>query len=164
MLRTPAGICTGIRGTKLTIRLHVVLSLRMWSYISTPQYSSMARHKRDNIAWRFYMVHSTPQKDMKGERNNVTLSPKGMIGDYLKTRGLFSGVKPEYSVHCPLGSPVCQGYLIRRYHGQKATLHYDQLHLISSAMLSYRSDYVFFFSQRRSNRWRRKRGGCLQFP
>ena len=30
------------------------------------------------------------------------------------------------------------------YHGQKATLHCDQFHLLSSAMLSYGSDYVFF--------------------
>lgn len=82
------------------------------------------------------MVYSTTQRDMKGERNNVILSPKRLIRDYLKNRRLFSGVKPEYSVNCPLGSHVFQGYIISRYHGQKATLHCDQLHLLSSDMFS----------------------------
>jgi len=109
------------------------------------------------------MVYSTPQRDMKGERSNVILSPKRLIHDYLKNRGLFRGVKPEYSIHCPLGSHASQGYLIRKYHGQKATLQCDQLHLLSSAILSYGSDYVFFLARKEAT-GEGGRGGGFQFP
>ena len=100
---------------------------------------------------------------MNKERNNVTLSPKRLIRDYLKNRGLFRRVEPEYSVHCPLGSHVFQGYFIRRYQRQKATLHCDQRHLFSSAMLSYGSDYVFFLAREEATGEGGK-GGGLQFP
>jgi hypothetical protein len=108
------------------------------------------------------MVYSTPQRDMKGERNNVILRPKADTRLSEKIEGYSAELSPEYSTHCPLGRHASQGYLIRKYHDQKATLQCDQLHLLSSVILSYGSDYVFFLARKEAT-GEGGRGGGFSF-